>query len=210
MNCYELLKTRTLDFTKVMVENYYALGLTETDALILIRLESQLVKGATSITVACLTPTMTIDDMECSDRIIALVNKGFIDYTLDPAKHETYSLDGTYRKLAQVLDDQAHEAHEESKDSEIAATVALLEREFAKQLSALEVELVRRWYKDDHYTADAIEKAILKAKRARAHSVKYVDAVLAKGVMVQEEKTVTDEERPDVVALFNDAYRSPR
>ena len=197
---YMLIKNKLIDFDKLMIDKYHLLGLNETDAIILIKLNRLLNVGTTKLESSYLAPTMSITQNTISKRIVDLVKNGFITLTLTEAS-EIFSLDETYKRLSNLLDEENAESKELKSNNLTKEVVELIEKEFAKPVNAIELEIVNNWIHQDGFSFDRIEKAILDAKRNKKMNVKYVDVFL-------NQKPKTDKKNVDenLQDLFNDIY----
>lgn len=106
-----------------------------------------------------------------------LQRDGFIKVILvgdSKPQHKEYDLSGVFYKLAQASTQTPtfQEVNERQK------TFDDIEAGFGRPLSASEMEVIARWFDDDHYTPELIELALQEAVLNQAFSVKYMDRVL--------------------------------
>jgi len=81
--------------------------------------------------------------------------------------------------------------------------VKVLEKEFKKILSPIELEMVSKWHIEYQYTDAAIEEAIIKTLRYKNRSINYVDRLLRLNHQeVKKEPSTTE----NIQELFNKVY----
>lgn len=202
---YNLIKDDIISFDKLMIEKYHLLGLDETDAIVLIRLNDLLKRGERSLSLEKIAPTMKIKTEELGMRIVDLVTKGFITLELSSVDaKEVFSLDETYRRLVFLLEAEDEDLKDEAVKRKIKATVSLLERELKKTLSPLELEMVNRWYLEGKYSDEDIEAAILKALKHKNRGVAFIDRSLAASKKEAEKEPLPEGE--NIMDLFKKVY----
>ena len=79
---YMLIKNNLISFDKLMIDKYNQIGLNETDAIILIKLNGLLNEGITKLESKYLEPSMSITNNTISKRIVDLVKNGYISLSL--------------------------------------------------------------------------------------------------------------------------------
>lgn len=201
---YNLIKDDIISFDKLIIDKYHLLGLDETDAIVLIRLNDLLRRGERSLSLETIAPTMKIKVEELGKRIVDLVTKGFITLELSSVDaKEIFSLDETYRRLVYLLEAEDENRQDEAVNRKIKTTVTLLEKELKKTLSPLELEMVNRWYVEGNYSDAEIEEAILKALKYKNRGVAFIDRALASSKK-QAEKPLPEGE--NIQELFKKIY----
>ena len=198
-NYYILLQNDIIDFDKLLLEKYCLLGLDEVEVIILIKL-NKLLKSGNKFSITQLSKNMTVTEDFIRDKLVTLINNQFITLQLID-KNEIYSLDDTYKRLSSLLDSLNDENINNEIDSNVVKVIALLEKEFKKILSPLDVELVHKWIKEDQFTYDKVYNAVLETLKHNKKSIQYVDIILNKKTV--ENKNTSNEGLQD---LFNQVY----
>ncbi len=197
---YMLLKNRLIDFEKLIIDKYSYLGLNEIDVIILIKLH-RLLETNKSFLSEEIVKGMTISEEEVRNRLVNLINQQFITLTLS-GKNEIYSLDETFKKLASLLENNDATDIELENDNETKKVVALLEKEFQRILSPIDLEAVQQWIMIDHFPYDKIYEAVLECLKLKKNSVKYVSMLLYK----KEDSRKVDAPKEGLQNLFNNVY----
>lgn len=176
---YMLIKNGFIDFKTIMIEKYHLLGLNETDAIILIKLNNCLTQNKIKLSHNELAPTMSISANTISKRIVELVKNGFITLTLsDVDASEVFSLDETYKRLGNILESQDEKIEHNQSQNITKEVVTLIEKEFKKVITPLELEIVNHWVIDDKYNFQNIKAAIMECAKLKKMNVRYVDLLL--------------------------------
>lgn len=197
---YMFLKNNTIDFEKLIIDKYSFLGLDEVEVIILVKL-NKLLNSCQKFSIDYFTKNMTISEEIIREKLVTLINNQFIDLKL-VNKSEIYSLDDTFKRLVSLLEKEEAEEEKEDLNTDCAKIVAILEKEFKKMLSPLELELVHKWVYEDKFDYSKIYNAIIETLKYKKTSVQYVDVVLNKKEQVNN-KSNSKEGLQD---LFNQVY----
>ena len=103
--------------------------------------------------------------------------------------NEMISLDGLYSKIGLNITDTVSKEINENKE-DVFNIFKVLEKEIGKQLSPMEIEIVKGW-KESNYSDDLIKEAIREAVINNAVTLRYIDKILytwySKGINTIEE-----------------------
>lgn len=202
---YELIKSNIIEFDRLLLEKYAALDLNETETILLIKLHQMSKKSVLMPSVREISTMMRIGEDQVSDYIYNLLEKGFIDLVQHAhQQREVYDFDQTYQRLSLLLENDQEKIQTMANDHIVKKIAKLLEREWKKTLSTLELEIIVRWIEEKEYTYEAIEEAVLKGLKQNQTSIKYVDRILAN--IDTSTKQTSTEEGDAIRALFNEVY----
>lgn len=202
---YELIKSNIIEFDRLLLEKYAALDLNETETILLIKLHQMSKKSVLMPSVREISTMMRIGEDQVSDYIYNLLEKGFIDLVQHAhQQREVYDFDQTYQRLSLLLENDQEKIQTMANDHIVKKIAKLLEREWRKTLSTLELEIIVRWIEEKEYTYEAIEEAVLKGLKQNQTSIKYVDRILAN--IDTSTKQTSTEEGDAIRALFNEVY----
>ena len=206
---YNLIKNNLIQFDKLIIEQYYKLGIDEVDTIILIRLNDLLQRNIHVLNDEEIAESMKINKNELGKRIVNLVKCGFITLELSSVgSKEVFSLDETYKRLAIILTGDSEKSKDNILKNKIRETTTLLEKELKKILSPLELEMVQRWYLEDKYADDEIDDAILKTLKFKNRGVSYIDRLLHanRRDQLQETKKTSSTSGENIQDMFNKFY----
>lgn len=196
---YMFLKNNLIDFEKLIIDKYSFLGLDEVEVIILVKL-NKLLNSGNKFSIDYFTKNMTITEDVIREKLVVLINNQFIDLKL-VNKSEIYSLDDTFKRLAALLEKEEVEEQNEELNTDCAKVVALLEKEFKKILSPLDLELVHKWIYEDKFSYSKIYNAILETLKLKKTSIQYVDVILNK-----KENVNANSSKEGLQDLFNQVY----
>jgi len=199
-NYYMFLKNNLIDFEKLLIDKYSFLGLDEIEVIILLKL-NKLLNSGNKFSIEYFTKNMTITEEVIREKLVVLINNQFIDLKL-VNKSEIYSLDDTFKRLAQLLEKEEMEETTDELNTDCAKIVALLEKEFKKILSPLDLELVHKWIFEDKFSYSKIYNAILETLKLKKSNIQYVDVILNK----KETNNSNNSSKEGLQDLFNQVY----
>ena len=202
-NIAKLIKAKTIDFTQVLIKHYKAIGLDETSAVIVVKLYYLAEENDNFLELEKLAKEVTIDIAKLGDLIIDLVNKGYIELTLDNNGKETFTLDGVIEKLGVVLDAGSNDEILTERKEKLSLIVEYIESLFARTCSANDLVIINAWL-DSNYDYEDIKNAVFKSFQLGKYNLKYADAILAsKSSRKAKPEIEVDEE---LKALLDGAY----
>lgn len=199
----KLIKAKTIDFTQVLIKHYKAIGLNETTAVIVAKLYYLADENDNFLELEKLAKEVTINIEELSDLVIDLVNKGYIELTLDNNGKETFTLDGVIEKLGVVLDKGSNDDLLNERKEKLSLIVAYVETTFSRTCTASDLVIINAWL-DNNYEYEDIKSAVFRAFQLGKYNLKYADAILASKASHQANPEIEVDE--DLKALLDSAY----
>ncbi|NLZ61659.1 MAG: DnaD domain protein [Acholeplasmataceae bacterium] len=190
-----LLMEDVLDFDKLILKNFKAIGMSELEAIVIIELNNQTKRGNTFLSPAKLGKNLSMSQEKLLAILDQLLKKKLLTIQIKKGKNgketEVFLLDNIIEKIFvnyqnQLKDELINKPKQyESNADEV---VDLIETYFQKQLKPLEVELIQKWLDEDKFAVLDIKKALLDAVKANKFNLSYVDSVLRKR-RLKEKKT---------------------
>ena len=199
----KLIKAKTIDFTQVLIKHYKAIGLNETTAVIVAKLYYLADENDNFLELEKLAKEVTINIEELSDLVIDLVNKGYIELTLDNNCKETFTLDGVIEKLGVVLDKGSSDELLDERKEKLSLIVSYVETTFSRICSAADLIIINAWL-DNNYDYEDIKSAVFRAFQLGKYNLKYADAILASKASHQAKPEIEVDE--ELKALLDGAY----
>lgn len=177
-----LIKRNIVDFTELVLNNYYKIGLDEVDAIIIIKLKYLLDRQITFIHPKKLSNMLSISSQTTTKRLNNLMDKNYVKMELikngNGKETESFNLDYVIEQIVKAdFEDKIHEASDQNKNIE-TRLVNLFETEFRKPLSVLDIQTITKWLNEDNYSFEEIKNALFEASKARKLSIRYVDRIL--------------------------------
>ena len=191
-----------IDWKKLLLDYYKALYLNEEDVMVILMLDLCISQGTSFVTPDILSLKMNYPTEVVDKTFVNLMSRGYISNIQDANKKFVTSLNGIKEVLISqfFVDNQKEKAKANNEEQE--TIYSLFENEFARPLTAFEIDIIRDWA-EQGYTLDKIKYALAEAIRAKVKSIRYVDKVLL-NVKQQEERvkegntTISDKWRKDI------------
>lgn len=200
MNNYgKLIKSHMISFKEVMVLNYKAIGLNETEAMVIILLYEQKKQKNHAISAKNILKYVTLTESQLSNLLFGLVERGYIELIIEDNNLEHFVLTPTIDKLGEVL--EKNETKNITVQDDISNVISYLENSFQRTLTASELVLVQRWMSENYHIKE-IQNAINECIRLNKLNIKYVDAILA-SKNVREKANDVDPELQKVLKQIN-------
>lgn len=178
------INNNTIDFTELILNNYYKLGIDETDAVIIIKLQYLLNNNKTFISSSKLSKMLSISTQTTSKRLKSLIEKGYIQMEIVEKKNgkqtESFNLDYLIERILISGSFESNERKIKDNHTLESKLVTLFEEELKKPLSVLDIQTLTKWLNEDKYTFEDIKDALFDAVRSRKLTIKYVDGILLK------------------------------
>ena len=176
------INNNTIDFAELVLNNYYKIGIDETDAIMIIKLQYLLNNNITFISPSQLSKMLSISTQTTSKRLKALIEKGYIQMkviTNNKGKQtESFNLDYLIESILMHGSNERNGNQIRDNKTLEGKIVKLFEEEFKKPLSVLDIQIITKWLNDDKYNFDEINDALFQAVKARKLSIKYIDTIL--------------------------------
>lgn len=211
----KLIDSGILDFDRLVHSTYKSLSLSESEAMLLIALKKRLTEGKGRLDPGALAETFKTPLEDIYRMLDKFMQNGFL--TIEIVKNgngketETIRLDQASAKLMNefekaVLLEQSRLEKQFATIEE--AVVDLLETNFQKPLTPLEIEIIEKWISEDRYDFLSIRAAVLDALKASRTSLSYVDSLLLKRSKAKEKKIAVKPatEQPEALKSFFDSW----
>lgn len=179
-----LINKNIVDFSELILNNYYRLDLDETDAVILIKLRYLLQKNITFIHPSKLSEMLSITPTTTQRRLDKLMDKGYVQIILEKNQFgketEVFNLDYLVESILEIEFTKSDDSIAKPRKTKERELVELFEEEFKKPLGVLDIQTITKWLNEDKYKVDQIKDALFDASRQGKLSIKYVDGILLK------------------------------
>lgn len=176
-----LLKQGFVSLPVLLFTEYKRLGLTETEAMLLIHLYIfQEKENKTFPTVAELEERMSLSQHQIVDLIQRLLHGGFIrieEGHEHGIRSESYELTPLFQQLVSSYLD--HKQKKPESDGETYQQIfRVFELEFGRALSPMECQMLSQWIDEDGYSEEIIEAALREAVFCGKVNFRYIDRIL--------------------------------
>lgn len=202
-NISKLIKSKVIPFSDTLLSVYKKLMLDEIDAIILIHLHQQLMDNNNTLSIADLADKMTISADLISNRVLLLIQKGYIELSINSNNQESYSLEQTYEILGDTLE-QGEVSNGTTKQMTIKKIVNYLETTIQIPVRPADIDLIETWASE--YTMEEIEKATLECLRSNRPYLTIIDRTLINSKRPKVESTLDERS----IELLNSIYAKGR
>lgn len=201
MNNYsKLIHSNVISLNDALIQNYKKIGLDEVNMTLLLLLNFQKNNQDNFLSTASLTMKMTISENEISERILSLLNQGFIELQIDETG-EKFVLDPLIDKVAEALSDEVVEKVDTS--NQVSEIVEYCEKTYQRLLSVDDLKIVNMWI-EEQYSLEEIKSAVLDSLKAKKTQLRYADAILVnRKNNTNREKKEVDKELQEVLNTIN-------
>ena len=204
-NIGKLIKAKTISFNEMLIRYYHSLGLSETEAMILMVLYVGQDDLEDVLSVEQLKHKVSLNENELSEVLLGLVQKGFIELLIDDFGHESFNLEPTIDKLGNIVSND-NTVDEKDRESQIHEIVSYIENCYQKVLGPSDLIVINSWI-DLNYTIDEVKQAVLDSLKAKKMHIKYADAILANRKKQRQQTVEVDD---DIKQLLQSVYVNRR
>jgi DNA replication protein len=186
------MKEGTVALPTLLLKHYPLLGLTELEVMLLIHLIVFMDKEQNDFpTVEQIQERMSAKPEQVIIGLQKLLKEGFIaiDEEVDATsgiQYERYNLDQLYTMVTAVFiaeqtkadEESQHAQNELNKSSGSKDIFSIIEKEFARPLTPMELETISGWLDKDNYREELILAALKEAVFAGKVHFRYIDRIL--------------------------------
>lgn len=163
---------------RILLKEYKKLSLSMQELTVLIALFSIYKKRKTFSTLA-ISRRVEFHSNEIGEIVESLLDKGFMTISLelkDQKEREIFDLTPTFDKIENLYLEEEKEKQKQMIENEVSDVILKFEQGLGRPLKSYELENIRKWFEDDHYTYEQIIKSIDQAEEKI--SVKFVERLL--------------------------------
>lgn len=172
---------------RILLKEYRKLSLTMQELTVLIALFSIYKKRKTFSTLA-ISRRVEYHSNEIGEIVESLLEKGFLTISLelkDQKEREIFDLGPTFDKIETLYNEEEKDKQKQMIENEVSEVILKFEQGLGRPLKSYELENIRKWFEDDHFSYDQIVKSIDQAEEKI--SVKYVERLLTQQPIKQIE-----------------------
>lgn len=204
-----LIQKGYVNVSKMLLENYPALGLSEQELIIILKLFEMLKNNQVMISVNGLSKKTSMSFNECSNVLNGLFNRGLISINLEYNKQgkakESFNLDEFIKHLEQFFVKEQHDILASNNEAMTKNFVSMVEETFKRSLTPLELEIILDWSANGENPI-SVQQALAMATSANKLNIKYVDSCLvAINKKKDKDEVVLNENQSKIL---NDFYRN--
>lgn len=178
----QLFQDDQIVIPKLILKNYYKLGMTAEEFVFLLELDSSLTNCNQGLDIQSIAKIMGKDEAQIYQLLHGLIEKGIVSLTSVVDEHgqnaDCYSLTPLYKKTIKLLNENEIKHQKQTNFQKQTDIFNRIEHEFGHPLSSFDMEMIESWLKDDHYTPEIIILALKEAVLSGVYNLKYMDKIL--------------------------------
>ncbi|MEG0283444.1 MAG: DnaD domain protein [Erysipelotrichales bacterium] len=172
---YELLLEKNIINKKnFILDNYHLINLDEVDVLIILMIEF-LIENNEFVTINKLEEKMSLSAQKIDARIKRLVEQRYLSIDTYSSKNSINTIN-VYTKIIEKLNIKEFKHKEEVKKIGDANIIKLLEKEFSRKMTPLEIATIKEWV--ETYSDELINYAIKESSMRNIKNLKYIETIL--------------------------------
>ena len=172
----EFLRQGNTVISNLVLKNYKKLGMTDTEFILYLQLNSYLQKGETFPELENIAKSLQISVNDVYTQLHNLIEKKILKIETivnqQGQKTDSYSFDFLYQKLDSLIDEEKKELLNVSTEKDRQKIFNAFQVEFGRDLSPIELEMINDWIEEDKYKTDLILLALREAVLSQAYSLK--------------------------------------
>ncbi|SDD48601.1 DNA replication protein [Terribacillus halophilus] len=176
---YQRMLANPFSFPGILMDRYAALGLNETEMMVILHICFFQQQGIMFPTTDELAAKVTLTEREVALVLRKLVQRNMLqieDVQEENVRSQAYSLNGLWHL---VFAETVYPEPEKSTDKEEEAAIFILfEQEFGRPLSPFEIETVTLWLDEDMQPPSLIKAALREAVLMSKLNFRYIDRIL--------------------------------
>ena len=174
-NSLQVILQDQLHIPAKLLTSYTDLGLDERDVLVILQLMRFMQEGNDFPTPSELTEHLTINEKQCSDILMKLMQRDLLK--INQKENEIHQLSETY-SIDPLLEKLYEEKVEKVEENIIGAIFILFEQEFGRPLSPFEIETINAWLDEDEFAPELIKAGLRESVLMGKLNFKYIDRIL--------------------------------
>ncbi|MDP2425862.1 MAG: DnaD domain protein [bacterium] len=211
-----LLENGVLDFDRLVLQEYKNVGLSELEAMTLIRLRKLRLQGFVRLQPDKLAELFSITPDQVYQTLDKLLHGDFLTIQItkneEGKEMESFHVDRSVHKMISGIEKRIEFAQTKlSKiyDTPEEAIVDYLETSFQRQLTPIDIEIIKKWLIEDHYDLVLIKQAIIDTVKANKTSISFVDTLLMKKSKKKAKPSdaTYSEQKPIALQSFFDSWK---
>lgn len=169
--------------SNILLSKYHKIGMTNDELVIFLEISYLKSTGILMPLPKDLAELTGMQEKQISNILHDLIQKKLIELETQNS-NDSFNLDLTYLKLLKQIDVQDNEKKDEKIDRKINSqnqrkeVFKLIESEFGRALSQIEIETINQWIDIDQYQPDLIKLSLRESVLNQVYNLKYMDRIL--------------------------------
>jgi DnaD/phage-associated family protein len=175
----ELYQLDCLNIEKLLMSKYRELQINEKELFVLMFLFKQN-KAVHTVDLSYLSRKTNFSLTELSNIIDSLMNKKLVSLEFVVHKNkekEVINVDETFNRLENIINNEKLEEEKENIQNDISYIVEVLETEFGRNCSPLELTIIKEWF-SNNVDKELVLAAIKEAVKNNKCNLNYIDSII--------------------------------
>lgn len=158
-----------------LLEFYTQLGLTSEEVVLILQFQKE------NISIEKVAKNMNKSATDILSMISILVQRNFVIATTNEKAQVVYSFQPLFKQLAHLMIQNIESKEEKTiviNQTEIAELMEMFSKEFGRELSSMEFDMIGDWLQQSQYSISLIKEALREAVLSDVHNLKYMDRIL--------------------------------
>lgn len=176
INYQDIIKDQ-MSISKLLLSQYYQLGLNETELVLLLQINRFAEEGNYFPTPFELAQSASFSEEQSQIMLRKLVQKGFL--TIEKNNQENAPISESYSLLP--LWEKLYEPNTpaiSTEEENVGSIFILFEQEFGRPLSPFEIEMINSWLDEDNINSSLIKAGLRESVLMGKLNFKYIDRIL--------------------------------
>ncbi|AEJ24073.1 DNA replication protein DnaD [Weissella koreensis KACC 15510] len=189
----QYLDAGNIDISLVLLQRYHEIGLTDQELIIYLQIKAMLDRGYVEPSTEKIAKYMGLQPTQVFSGIENMRAKNLVVFETKRDENKrlitTLNFHQLYQKLLKLPDESAvravdrqsnnNNSFRQIKDEPTRAEIfTMLEQEFGRSLSPIDLEIVSNWFDVDHFLPVLIQEAIKEAVANQALNLRYIESIL--------------------------------
>lgn len=172
---YDMIMEKPIVLPIGLLEFYTQLGLTSEEVVLILQFQKE------NISIEKVAKNMNKSATDILSMISILVQRNFVIATTNEKAQVVYSFQPLFKQLAHLMIQNIESKEEKTiviNQTEIAELMEMFSKEFGRELSSMEFDMIGDWLQQSQYSISLIKEALREAVLSDVHNLKYMDRIL--------------------------------
>lgn len=172
---YDMIMEKPIVLPIGLLEFYTQLGLTSEEVVLILQFQKE------NISIEKVSKNMNKSATDILSMISILVQRNFVIATTNEKSQVVYSFQPLFKQLAHLMIQNIESKEEKTiviNQTEIAELMEMFSKEFGRELSSMEFDMIGDWLQQSQYSISLIKEALREAVLSDVHNLKYMDRIL--------------------------------
>lgn len=189
------------NISNLLLHHYKEIGMTTSQLVLYLEFKSYQDRGIVNPDIRLLAKHLGTDEKQVFNQLHQMMTNHLVEQQIrqlsDGKEDVFFDFSALVNKLINLQEQTANNQQVEQTANKREATFAMLESEFGRPLSSMELQIVNDWFDKDQYTGAMIKLALRQAVMNSALNLQYMERILQNWQRqgLRTERDITEHER---------------